>query len=107
MAQEEGGDPEEGRALWRRVFWFGFFFPRKKFALATPQGCRLLLPPPPPLGAHLWVQIAKLLSLGEVQNWLEPESRPPGTEGARACVPWGPTIAKRQLLDLVTHSPRL
>lgn len=22
-----------------------FFFPRKKFALATPQGCRLLLPP--------------------------------------------------------------
>lgn len=24
-AQEEGGDPEEGHALWRRVFWFGFF----------------------------------------------------------------------------------
>lgn len=54
---------EEGCALWRRVFWFGFFFffPRKKFALATPQGSRLLLPSPPPLRAHLLVQIAKLL----------------------------------------------
>lgn len=105
----EGRGPGGGaRALASGVLvWIFFFFPRKKFALATPQGCRLLLPPPPSLGAHLWVQIAKLLSLREVQNWLEPESRPPGTEGARACVPWGPTVAKRQLLDLVTHSPRL
>lgn len=85
-AQEEGGGPEEGHALRRRVFWFGFFFPRKKFALATPQGCRLLLPPPPPLGAHLWVQIAKRLSLREVQNFQELEVHPAGTEGARACL---------------------
>lgn len=69
------------------LVWIFFFFPRKKFALATPQGCRLLLPPPPPLGAHLWVQTAKLLSLREVQNLLEPEARPPGTEAARARVP--------------------
>lgn len=25
-AQEEGGGPEEGHALWRPVFWFGLFF---------------------------------------------------------------------------------
>lgn len=39
-----GGGLEEGHALCLRVFWFGFFFPRNKFALATPQGCRRLLP---------------------------------------------------------------
>lgn len=26
LAQEAGGGREEGCALWRRVFWFGFFF---------------------------------------------------------------------------------
>lgn len=50
------------------------FFPRKKFALATPQGGRLLLPPPPPLRAHLSVQIAKRLPLRELQILQEPGS---------------------------------
>lgn len=43
-----GGDPEEGRALWRRVFWFRFFFrersllwPRLKAAASS---CPLLRP---------------------------------------------------------------
>lgn len=46
---------------------FFFFFPRKKFALATPQGSRLPLPSPPAVRAHLSVQIAKLLP------WREPQ----------------------------------
>lgn len=63
-----GRGQEEGCALWCRVFCLAFFFfPRKKFALATPQGGRLLLPPPPPLRAHLLVQIAKRLRLRELQ----------------------------------------
>lgn len=67
---------EEGCSLWRRVFWFSFFFffPRKKFALATPQSGRLLLSPPPPLRAHLLVQIAKRLPLRELQILQEPGS---------------------------------
>lgn len=51
-----------------------FFFPRKKFALATPQGSRLPLPSPPAVRAHLSVQIAKLLPWREPQILQEPGS---------------------------------
>lgn len=43
-AQEEGGGPEEGHALWRRVFWFGFFFFSAKEVCF---GHASRLPPPP------------------------------------------------------------
>lgn len=56
------------------VWLFFFFFPRKKFALATPQGSRLPLPSPPAVRAHLSVQIAKLLPWGELQILQEPGS---------------------------------
>lgn len=42
-AQEEGGGPEEGHALRRRVFWFGFFFSAKEVCF----GHASRLPPPP------------------------------------------------------------
>lgn len=48
-AQEEGGGPEEGHALRRRVFWFGFFFFRERSLLwprlkAAASSCPLLRP---------------------------------------------------------------
>lgn len=49
MAQVEGGGPEEGRALWRPVFWFRFFFFRERSLLwprlkAATSSCPLLRP---------------------------------------------------------------
>lgn len=52
------------------------FFPRKKFALATPQGGRLLLPPPPPLGAHLWCRLQSAFRC-ESCKFCKSQARPP------------------------------
>lgn len=45
MAREEGGGPEEGHALRRRVFWFGFFFFFSAKEVCFGHAPRL--PPPP------------------------------------------------------------
>lgn len=68
------GPRGEVRAVPSGVLVWLFFFPRKKFALATPRGGRLLRPPPPPLRAHLSVQIAKRLRWSELQILQQPDS---------------------------------
>lgn len=86
------------------VWLFFFFFPRKKFALATPQGSRLLLPSPRPSAHTSWCRLQTSF-LGEGCRFCKSQAHPPCRRSALC--PLEPSVAKSRPPDLISPSPRL